>query len=226
MTHHGMGPNPFESPEIHQVFASLVDVVHESDRGAVLICTEHASEQLRALFERVAAPGLGRKEVQRQLEYPGPLGSFAARHTIAALSGLIDIKLHTSLGCLRQLRNKAAHGKSAFSLADHQAQLRCIYSLGPAVPQAIRHFACEEILRGTLEHMMEAHIEIRGQQAPLFDEPRAAIDWIRSNAQSLEPLLGPLARLELGIGTAMICALIVASRDVRLRQNELQRSGD
>lgn len=203
-----------DHPEVREVFASVADLLEESDRGAVLLCAEYVNDQLGDLFIKIAPPSFKKGDVKRLLEFPGALASFSARHTIATLSGLISFHLNESIRNLRVLRNKAAHGRATFALRAYGDQVRAIYRLGVGMPGYINDIANEFLISSTIGRMMEAEIDDEDGRRPVFKQPSEALDWMRSNVGALAPLNEKLPRLELGIGTAMICGLIIHHRDL------------
>jgi hypothetical protein len=113
-------------PEVRAIFDSVEDLLAESDRGAILLCAEYVSDQLRDLFDNVAPAVFAKKDRNRLLEFPGVLSSFSARHTVAGMCGLISPHLHEAIHHLRKLRNMAAHQRVKFALWDHWDQVRVI----------------------------------------------------------------------------------------------------
>lgn len=212
-----------DHPEVKDLFQQLLNkLLAESDRGAVLIGASYVDLHLEKLFKAVAPKALGKKRLDKILEYPGPLSSFAARTQVAFLCRLINENLYQAIESLRNIRNSVAHKPDAFVLADHEEKLQRIYSLGPGVPVGVNRLACELLGRSFLDRAVE--IKLPNSEHPVFNSPADVIKYIADNQKLLAPLDKQLPRAELGIGIILICALIIHSRERAVRTCGISRT--
>ncbi len=207
-------PNLFDHPEIHALFGStLADLVGESDRGAVLIGASIVDAHLRILFERLAPREIGRRKLRAVLEYPGPLSTFSARAEVAHVVRFIDGNLKSAIDALRRLRNSVAHSQERFSLRDHGSDLRQIFQLGDGVPVAINRTGLDMMMRNVVSHLLALRSPV-AESEPLFRTPAEVVEYLAQHPGLIDEKVEPnRLRYELGIGVALICALIIYHRD-------------
>lgn len=201
-----------DSPEVAEIFASVQEFLMESDRGAVLISSNQVDLNLRKFFEAIAPSGFGSKRLKGLLDYPGPLSTFASRENAAVLCGLIPLDLGESIRQLRSLRNKVAHSSASFRLRDHWDLIRKIYDLGPGVPSGINRMALDLLLKDAVTRITDIDDPANAGDK-YFNTPAEALDYMKDNPTIVEPLEKNVPRMELCIGTAMICGLIVVHRE-------------
>lgn len=202
-----------EHPEVVPIFDSMSTLISESDRGAVLISAAHVDEVLRSAFEAIAPHDYSKSRLKDLLHYPGPLSGFASRENVAVLFGLISPRLGKCIRALRGLRNVVAHSSDSFRLRDHWDTIRKVYDLGPGVPLGINRMALEHLMEGFLERVVQIDKPLGELGDKMFDTPADAVDFLRARPELLKPLDERLPRLELCIGTGMLCGLIIVHRD-------------
>lgn len=201
-------------PEVEDLLGnSMAALVAESDRGAVLIAAAHVDNHLRKLFEAIAPSGLSRETLRTLLDYPGALSSLSAKTEIALLCRLITPQLAKAIRHLRKLRNTVAHAPDTFKLSEHEAQVRRVYELGPDVPVGINRWALEAILKNVVHSLLELEDPVAEVKKPMFESPKAVLDYLSSNKEMLKPLEEQRPRWELGIAVAIVCGLIVLFRE-------------
>jgi hypothetical protein len=206
-------------PEIRELFAAaFTTLVKESDRGAVLIGCAHVDRHLRALFERVAPPEVGRKKKKAMLSYPGPLATLSAKADVALATKLITPALYTAIDHLRRLRNDVAHSPDTFRLSDHDDRLQKVYELGPGVPIAINRFALEIITNSFSAEFFGADAPRDAEGKPFFASPMELFAYVKSKTPDVLGMLEEKRRrYELSMGVVLICALLVHHREQAAR---------
>ena len=210
--------DPLDHPDVHRLFGMANELINESDRGAILICAEQVNDQLEDLFNKAAPPSMPEGNVKDILRR-GPLKYLQPRNQVAAITGLIGTDLNYSIDQLRVLRNKAAHGTNPFRLRDHLDKIHAIYNLGEGVPRFINELAVHTILHSNVSRMLDLRVDIGNGEEARFKHPSDAIEWMRNNPEIMEAQGDWGPRLELGIATAMICALIIAYRDEAIERS-------
>jgi DNA-binding MltR family transcriptional regulator len=125
--------NQIETNSQHLI-EMFISLMHESDRGAVLILTCFLDNQLEKLHETYIELNASSKLGASLLSYPQPLSTFAARIKLAHAYGLIDSDIYTDLEKIREIRNDCAHsiGSFSFSKASTKAQALSL-KLGHAI---------------------------------------------------------------------------------------------
>jgi hypothetical protein len=200
-------------PEVRVLLNALfTNLINESDRGAVLLAASEVDLHLRKLLETVAPSSMSRKRLASLLEYPGALSTFGARCEIAFVCRLISASIYRAIGHLRRIRNDVAHKPLSFRLADHQEQIRNMYELGPGVPAAINQWACEIIVHHSIRNVMELKDPLKDED-PMFASPDDALEYLSRHPDLLGPLEERRHRVELALGVALICGVIVHYRD-------------
>jgi hypothetical protein len=203
-----------DHPEIKELFRAVFStLVVESDRGAVLIAAAHVDLHLRGLFEMIAPSRMSRRKLKRILDYPGPLSTFSAKADIAYVTRLISEDVHKAIYHLRRVRNDVAHSPNSFRLSDHHERLKQMYELGPGVPSAVNRWACELIVRFAVGNVLTVNDPTAVEPKPIFATPQEALDYLAMNPDIMTTLDERRPRYELALGVALICALIVNSRD-------------
>lgn len=200
-------------PEVAPVFEAMHDLLDESDRGAVLMSCHFVDEALGNAIKAIAPSGFPDKRLKELLSYPGPLSSLASRERVVVLFGLIPVELGDCFGQLRRLRNHVAHGSHGFRLRDHWDTIRKIFDMGPGVPYGINRLALEYLFRDALRAAAELKKPWSDSGEMMFDTPAAAIDYMKENPGVLSTVEERLPRLELCIGTAMLCGMLIVYRD-------------
>ena len=205
-------PHFLQHPEVKAIFDSISDLLNESDRGTVLVCATHVDVHLERLYQKVAPSGVLQHKRRSLLTYPGPLSTLSARTDVAVLVGLISVRLGNAINCLRRLRNNVAHSSASFRLRDHWNDVRGAYNLGPELPAAINRMA----LRVLLDNAVTRFLKIRDpldENRLYFETPGQVLDYLHEHPDILQPLEERAPRLELALGTAMICGMIVLHRE-------------
>jgi len=205
----------FNHPKVADLLGhTFIDLTSESDRGAVLICASRVEQTLRLLFRHVAPDTMSKEELGKTLHEGGPLSTLYSLSNMAYLCRIIPRNTWSSIDGLRELRNKAAHSGSAFSIAKYEAELDAIYGLGPDISASLDRLA--------------------GQHAGQAADNQVLLDLLRSNAGDqpwLAKLMNMIAKrldlprirrelqetnrpkLKLGLGTTVICSAIVSAGD-------------
>lgn len=204
--------NPLGHPELEAAFEVLETIIKESDRGAVLVAASVADSYLSKLFLASAAASDADGTVKHLLRYPGPLSTFAAKSDIALVSGMIDSNVHGALQTLRRIRNDVAHSPADFALRDHLPRVRSMYELGPGVPQFINEFAGKILIQTMVRHLLESE-QAKPDNERSFRTPEDVLDALIDNEPAKTILQEKAYRAELGLATAIICALLLVHRD-------------
>lgn len=98
-----------------------VDLIRESDRGAVIvgaaILDDALTQLLRAVFEKNK---ISNKQIEKMFDLSGPLSSFGSKTLVAYGFGFISKPVFEDLNRIRGLRNEFAHSsvKVDFLAAD------------------------------------------------------------------------------------------------------------
>jgi hypothetical protein len=215
-------PHFLAHSEVVAVFDSLGDFFIESDRGAVVLAAEHVSNHLERLFRAVSPAGFGKKRQDRLLEYPGALSSFSARAGVALLCGFIDMRLAGAIGHLRALRNNVAHSPHAFRLRDHWAVVSKAFDLADGMPQWINRTTLDLMVRQAVANVLELQ-QGKADEEVGFKDADEVLDHFRAHPEVLAPLDARLPRVELGLATVLMCALIVQYREREARRRNSLR---
>ncbi len=203
-----------DHPEVKELFSAVFGtLVAESDRGAVLVGAAHVDKHLRRLFERLTPDEVGRKRREAVLNYPGPLASFSAKADVTFFVRLINANLHAAIYHLRRIQNDVAHSPESFRLADHDAQLRGMYDLGPGVPVAINRWALELITRAFVDQVVSSDGPTDADGSPIFKTPQEVFEYLSKKPELIAILEEKRPRYELAIGVVLICALLVHHRE-------------
>lgn len=101
--------------------AENIELIHESDRGCVLV----AASMLESLLEQdlrreVSRNGMSNRYINHAFDANGPLGTFSAKILIAKGFGLINEQVFQDLMVIRKLRNQFAHSIDLASFADEK----------------------------------------------------------------------------------------------------------
>lgn len=212
-------------PEIKQYFEeNFNDLLAESDRGAVLLAAQQIDDQLDKFFKSIAPAQLSNRISNRILNYPGPLSSLAAKTDIAYLTRMISKELYDSINALRKIRNKVAHPNQPFSLNSYKEQLSKVYDLGPGVPLGINRMALELLLHSSMQKMMEIKDPTNNDKEYIFETYQEALEYFKKDKELLKIAEEKLCKVELGIGVAIICGLLVHYRgdlNEKLKGNSL-----
>lgn len=97
-----------------------VDLIRESDRGAVIVgaamLDDEVTQLLRAVFE---VNKISNKQMEKMFDLSGPLSSFGSKTLVAYGFGLISKSVFEDLNRIRSLRNEFAHSSTTVDfLAD------------------------------------------------------------------------------------------------------------
>ncbi|MBL1176840.1 hypothetical protein [Pantanalinema sp. GBBB05] len=204
--------SPLDHPEIRTLFDNLlINLVAESDRGAVLIGTSYVDEHLRKLFEMIIPCDMSKDKRKALLDYPGPLSTLAAKTEVAFATRLIDRTVYDSLHALRRIRNDLAHSSDPFNLRTQEDRIRKIYVLGDGVPTFINRTAIEILVRSKVEVLLE--IKHPEEQKTYFNTPQEVLEYISKQPNLIGLLEEQRPKYELVIGIALLCALIVSHRE-------------
>ena len=87
-----------------------VDLMDESDRGAVLVGAAILEDELSRLIEMIAkVNGLFAKDAEKLFSMNGPASTFSGKSLVCRAFGLISQSTFEDLNRIRKLRNKFAH---------------------------------------------------------------------------------------------------------------------
>lgn len=122
------------------------DLVHESDRGCVLvgaaILEERLTELFHSVFERNGIP----KKVQASIfDSNGPLSTFSSKIKMAYSLGYIGKPLYEDLDTVRRIRNEFAHTSKEVDF------------IGNAVSDTIRALHCVQQFKDALSRYSPSH---------------------------------------------------------------------
>ena len=112
-----------EKLDLWEANACLQELFKESDRGGVLVGFAFLDHMIDNLCR--AKMVAGTKAVNKLLEYPGPLTTFAARTDLAYTLGWIGPQVYQDLHRIRKVRNAFAHSSGALGLDDPDIQKLC-----------------------------------------------------------------------------------------------------
>ena len=208
----------FDHPEAKSSLKLLIGGLEdESDRGAVLVATSEVDNHMRRLFEHIGRASMDKNDLARLLENAGPLSSLSSRADVALLMRIISKQLFHAIRHLRKLRNSVAHSPRAFSLADHQAHIRMIFEVGDGVPGWVK--------AGTINYLdvnfIASALKIpdpSNPDIPAFKDRQAFLDYVARKPELVSPLEAKRPRVELALGTGLLCAMIVEFRERAIRR--------
>lgn len=207
-----------DNVESKRVLASLMSTIDgESDRGAVLIAAAHVEEQLRLLFERLAPVDMGRKRLVRILAYPGPLSTTAARTDIARVTRLLSDSVCDSIDHLRRLRNSVAHGPRAFCLREHAGDVHGVFSFAAGLQQFVNRMACEMLVGSAVDSLLKLNKPRTSPKERVFRSRREVMEYLAAKPKTTAPLDQRRPRIELALGTWILCGMVIFERDEMLR---------
>jgi len=87
-----------------------VDLMHESDRGAVIVGAAILDDVLTDLLNDVfRANNVAKRQIEKLFDLSGPLSSFGSKTLVCYAFGLITKPMFDDLNGIRGLRNKFAH---------------------------------------------------------------------------------------------------------------------
>lgn len=95
-------------PEIHLLGAFLAAFNHESDRGAALVAASMLDDRLHEILAAFMLDIPTSKDLLSG--FHAPLGTFAARSSIALSLGLIQLNEFEEITIVRKIRNEFGHG--------------------------------------------------------------------------------------------------------------------
>ncbi|MEO1963856.1 hypothetical protein [Hyphomonas sp.] len=183
----------------------------ESDRGALLLSAEIASQALLDEISRLRPAYFTQKQIDTLFDYSGFLGSLSARIHHAAFQGILLEGPYRALNILRKLRNKAAHSDSKFSLSDNTDQIKSMFDLGLGSHAALRKSSLEALL-DELYSNLRALGETYDFENP-FDTREKLANILQQRPQSLEKLQNNLEKFELAVGIWIILVGLHAQTD-------------
>lgn len=105
--------------------AIIAEIEKQSDRGAILVAISFLELRLEQTIKLRLAPDLGPKINGKMFKGYAPLGSFAAKIDMGLWLQLYPLEIHDFLHKLRDLRNDAAHERSAISFTLPTIKDRC-----------------------------------------------------------------------------------------------------
>jgi len=203
-----MSISPFEYPEVKSIFIQLFDeILQESPRGAVIIGTTIVEDHLTKFIEAIL-PYSSSKDKKKLLRYPGHLSSFSAKIEMAFAFRLINENLYISLNELRDLRNRAAHNSSTFSLIDFRSSLDKVFNIGPSATCHIRNQALKmlvELKSLSIENIFDEH---NLEQV----EKESIVNNLLTNKKLLASIERQVPHWELIYGLSLICGLLSSQK--------------
>ncbi|MCD2453811.1 MltR family transcriptional regulator [Methylicorpusculum oleiharenae] len=110
---------------------SQLDLLNESDRGAVIVAAAILEDDLSELLkDAIQRNGLSGKQINEIFDLSGPLSSFSSKSLICYAFGLISKDTFEDLAKIRKLRNKFAHSTEkvdflSSEIEDHVAEINC-----------------------------------------------------------------------------------------------------
>ncbi len=205
MENHDKKFNPFDYPEVSQLFEDLLDrLFEESGRGALLIATAYVDEHLTKLIESVLPKDISKNHKDRLFKYPGQLSSFSSKIELAYIFRLINKNIYSSLNSLRKIRNDAAHSSIKFQLHELNEKLKSIYDLGPGISTFIKNISTKELV----DHKIDRVKKIL-ETSELDDESRQEIlENTFREKEKLEIMERQIPFWELAYGLSFLCGVI------------------
>lgn len=210
--------NPFDYPEIQQLFGDLLDrLFEESGRGALLIATAYVDDHLTKLIEMVMPADLSKNHKDKLFKYPGQLSSFSSKIELAYVFRLISKNIYDSLNSLRKIRNDAAHSPTKFELHELNEKLKLVYNLGPGFSNFIKEISTKALMThklGTVKKILD--------ESGLNDESKQEIfEKTFNDKEKIKRLEQEIPFWELAYGLSFLCGIMLFERN---SINELTKS--
>lgn len=141
-----------------------VNLIDESDRGAVIVAAAMLENDLDEVLEDILKRnGLSRKHIRDMFDLNGPLSSLSSKALVCYGFGIISRDVFDDLTQIRKLRNRFAHSPNevdflSSEVEDHVAEIKC----------------CVEVSKGYQGKMFKG----RGKQKVASERPHPALkDW-------------------------------------------------
>lgn len=210
--------NPFDYPEIKELFGVLLDrLFTESGRGALLIATTLVDEHLTKLIESILPFESNKQHKEKLFKYPGQLSSFSSRIELAYAFRLISKTLYDSLNALRKVRNDAAHSPNKFELHELNEKLKLVYNLGPGFSNFIKNISTETIVKHKLDIVKDVI-----DKSELDDKSKQQIfeDTIKDK-EGIAIMEKQVPFLELSFGLSFLCGMMSYEKHniMKLKEN-------
>jgi DNA-binding MltR family transcriptional regulator len=96
-----------------------IDIIHESDRGTVIIGCDILDNKLTELLSQVFKKNrIPNKITKDMYNFNGPLGTFSSKISICYSFGLIDRLMYNDLNKIRKMRNMFSHSHEFIDFND------------------------------------------------------------------------------------------------------------
>jgi len=197
--------NPAVTKFFEDVFPILIN---ESDRGAVLLAVSQIDIALEEALKSVSPPNMTQKKLKQIFDYSGPLGTLAARTSMAYFFRIINKDVCDAVHCLRQIRNKVSHECKTFSFESCSDDVEKFYDFGSNIPETVNKIAIELMMKSMLESALEIKDPRSSDESKLFKEPKEILEYLQRNPKYYETFEKELPKWKLAIGTALICGLL------------------
>ncbi|MDH4317208.1 MAG: hypothetical protein OEV64_02355 [Desulfobulbaceae bacterium] len=186
----------------------------QNDREAALNAAELVNVTLGQLLRDVISSDF---QASLLLDYPAPLSDLGSRADAAAAFRLIGGNVHRAVMLVRRIRNEASRSTYAFSLADHEEQLREIYNELETPWSALNECATKTIAEKLLQWIQieEDGLWRRKYEEGILECPDKLRRELMENHQEGDQLTLP--RFCLNIATSILCTLIVHDKDILLK---------
>ncbi|WP_394693075.1 hypothetical protein [Hyphobacterium sp.] len=203
-----------DDPDVAAVFEKVcAELLPESDRGAVLIAADIATQQLDKAFVS-RGPKYMKSRIRRMQSYPGIASTLSAKAEIAGLCGWIDEKCLNAIDSLRKIRNEAAHSDGQFSLETQTEQLNNMLALGKGVSNAVHNMAVELLVLNffhTLRKDGEKLVNVLGENP--FGSFEKIVEELEKRPEWSTTLEARIPRIKLGLGLCLIVWLIAQKQE-------------
>ena len=93
------------------------ELLGESDRAAIILAGSLLDDALKYRISQSLAIEATEKQITSIFDYPGPLGTFSDRTSLAYIFGFIDKTTTKQLNDIRELRNGCAHSTKPMSFS-------------------------------------------------------------------------------------------------------------
>ncbi len=202
--------NPFNYPEIQQLFGDLLErLFEESGRGALLIATAYVDEHLTKLIEAIVPTDLTKEHRNKIFKYPGHLSSFSSKIELAYVFRLISKNIYDCLNALRKLRNDAAHSPSKFELHELNEKLKLIYNLGPGIPNFIKEVSVNALMTHKIDQVKKLL-----EESSLDEENKKEIfEKTFKDKEKIKSLEQQVPFWELAYGLSFLCGMLQLERN-------------
>lgn len=200
---------------------SFLQLVSESDRGCILICTSKVESTFKKLYSKICPESMSKGNRKRLLSYPGPISSLAAMNDIGYFFEILDKEIWSSINTLRKLRNRAAHEDEEFKLNQHKEMLSELNVLHEQYNFSAGMLGVYTFL-ANMDTVLKINLGLIGRKEDLNEEVllRALfMKQIDKTSQS-EEIEIHMTRWKLGLSTIGICGLLHAHFDNYIEKNK------